>query len=71
MREAEDLQRWLAIWKQVASGGDNFGEDYELVLVREDTGGRCSVTGESPAGLGGEGIIESWNMPSGWSVPVR
>nr|XP_048315627.1 spectrin beta chain, non-erythrocytic 5 [Myodes glareolus] len=32
MREAEDLQRWLAIWKQVASGGDNFGEDYEHVL---------------------------------------
>lgn len=70
MREAEDLQRWLAIWKQGASGGDNFGEDYELVLVREDTGGRCSVTGESSAGLGGEGVIESWNMPSGWSVPV-
>lgn len=44
MREAEDLQRWLAIWKQVASGGDNFGEDYEHVLVREDTGGRSWVT---------------------------
>ncbi|KAM7327506.1 hypothetical protein ACRRTK_013873 [Alexandromys fortis] len=31
-REAEDLQRWLASWKQVASGGDNFGEDYERAL---------------------------------------
>ncbi|XP_036040911.1 spectrin beta chain, non-erythrocytic 5 [Onychomys torridus] len=32
MREAEDLQSWLASWKQVARGGDNFGEDHERVL---------------------------------------
>ncbi|XP_040602017.1 LOW QUALITY PROTEIN: spectrin beta chain, non-erythrocytic 5 [Mesocricetus auratus] len=32
MREAEDLQSWLASWKQVARGGDDFGEDHEHVL---------------------------------------
>ncbi|XP_029391606.1 LOW QUALITY PROTEIN: spectrin beta chain, non-erythrocytic 5 [Mus pahari] len=32
MREAEDLQVWLATRKQVARGGDNFGEDHERVL---------------------------------------
>lgn len=34
MREAEDLQVWLASRKQVARGGDSFGEDHEHVLVR-------------------------------------
>ncbi|ERE70802.1 spectrin beta chain, brain 4-like protein [Cricetulus griseus] len=32
MREAEDLQGWLASWKQVARGGDDLGEDHEHVL---------------------------------------
>ncbi|XP_028622676.1 spectrin beta chain, non-erythrocytic 5 [Grammomys surdaster] len=32
MREAEDLQSWLASRKQVARGGDSFGEDHEHVL---------------------------------------
>ncbi|CAO2579266.1 Spectrin beta chain, non-erythrocytic 5, partial [Lemmus lemmus] len=32
MREAEGLQSWLTSWKQVASRGDSFGEDYEHVL---------------------------------------
>ena len=34
MREAEDLQSWLASQKQVAGGGESLGEDYEDVLVR-------------------------------------
>ena len=33
MREAEDLQGWLASQKQVAGGGESLGEDYEDVLV--------------------------------------
>ncbi|CAH6788033.1 Sptbn5 [Phodopus roborovskii] len=32
MTEAEDLRRQLASWKQVARGGDSFGEDHEHVL---------------------------------------
>uniref|UniRef100_A0A8C6D7R2 Spectrin beta, non-erythrocytic 5 n=1 Tax=Moschus moschiferus TaxID=68415 RepID=A0A8C6D7R2_MOSMO len=32
MREAEDLQCWLASQKQVAGGGESLGEDYEDVL---------------------------------------
>ncbi|KAI4540410.1 hypothetical protein MG293_009451 [Ovis ammon polii] len=32
MREAEDLQSWLASQKQVAGGGESLGEDYEDVL---------------------------------------
>uniref|UniRef100_A0A8D2AM26 Spectrin beta, non-erythrocytic 5 n=1 Tax=Sciurus vulgaris TaxID=55149 RepID=A0A8D2AM26_SCIVU len=32
MREAEDLQSWLAIQKQVARGEENLGGDYEHVL---------------------------------------
>ncbi|GAB1286757.1 Spectrin beta, non-erythrocytic 5 [Apodemus speciosus] len=32
MREAEDLRSWLASRKQVARGGDSFGEDHEHVL---------------------------------------
>ncbi|XP_076785650.1 spectrin beta chain, non-erythrocytic 5 isoform X3 [Arvicanthis niloticus] len=32
MREAEDLQSWLPSKKQVARGGDSFGEDHEHVL---------------------------------------
>lgn len=27
------------------------------------------MAGARPAGLGGEGTVESWSMPSGWSVP--
>lgn len=34
MREAEDLQSWLTSRRQVARGGDSFGEDHEHVLVR-------------------------------------
>jgi spectrin beta len=34
MREAEDLQSWLASQKQVARGRENLGGDYEHVLVR-------------------------------------
>lgn len=72
MREAEDLQSWLASWKQVARGGDSFGEDHAHVLVRGQGqgrygggGGRCWMAGASPTGLDGEGIGESWNMPFG------
>ncbi|CAN0540377.1 unnamed protein product [Rangifer tarandus platyrhynchus] len=32
MREAENLQGWLASQKQVAGGGESLGEDYEDVL---------------------------------------
>ncbi|XP_043327488.1 spectrin beta chain, non-erythrocytic 5 [Cervus canadensis] len=32
MREAENLQGWLASQKQVAAGGESLGEDYENVL---------------------------------------
>ncbi|KAL1785833.1 spectrin beta chain, non-erythrocytic 5 [Sigmodon hispidus] len=32
MREAEDLQSWLASWRQVVRGGNSFGEDHEHVL---------------------------------------
>lgn len=34
MREAEDLQSWLASQKWAATRGECLGEDYEHVLVR-------------------------------------
>lgn len=53
MREAEDLQSWLASQKQVAGGGESLGEDYEDVLVRRGWG-------QGLAGLCVEGVYESW-----------
>lgn len=53
MREAEDLQGWLASQKQVAGRGESLGEDYEDVLVRRGWG-------QGPAGLCVEGAYESW-----------
>lgn len=70
MREAEDLQSWLASWKQVARGGDNFGEDHEHVLVRgQEQGGHMrQMLGGGDGGPDGEGTVESRTMPLGWSV---
>ena len=53
MREAEDLQSWLASQKQVAGGGESLGEDYEDVLVRRGWG-------QGLAGPYVEGVYESW-----------
>ena len=53
MREAQDLQGWLASQKQVAGRGESLGEDYEDILVRRGWG-------QGPAGLCVEGAYESW-----------
>ena len=53
MREAQDLQGWLASQKQVAGRGESLGEDYEDILVRRGWG-------QGPAGLCVEGAYESY-----------
>ena len=40
LREAEDLQGWLASQKQAAKGGESLGEDPEHALVRRGPGSR-------------------------------
>lgn len=64
MREAEDLQSWLASQKQVARREESLGGDYEHVLVRRLGVGGCTGAGcggkvAGPAGLDGEGAVES------------
>lgn len=38
MREAEELQSWLARQTEAARGGESLGEDHEHVLVRRGLG---------------------------------
>lgn len=56
MREAEELQSWLASQTQAARGAEGLGEDYEHILVSGGRGQGAAMrqnAGAEGAGLAG------------------
>lgn len=75
MREAEELQSWLARQTQAARGAESLGENYEHILVSEGLGQgeamrqNAGAKGAGLAGLcgeGGHGSNEPWLRTDLW-----